>query len=71
MSLDRDDLKPCAGCGAPCDGDLCSPACASAADELRERHEQKLRERLHEAGKPWRDRQAARKRMFASLDGAK
>ena len=43
MSLDRDELKPCAGCGAPCDGDLCSPACEPLADELRERHEAKLR----------------------------
>lgn len=29
--MDRDDLKPCRGCGAPCDGDVCDDRCADRA----------------------------------------
>lgn len=62
MGLDRDELKKCAGCGAWVDGDVCSPACAIVADELRERHERKLRE----AANTYKARQAARRQQFQS-----
>lgn len=28
MYLDRDELRPCRACGAPCDGDVCDAFCA-------------------------------------------
>ena len=30
-----EDLRPCAGCGAPCDGDVCDSYCAQAASERK------------------------------------
>lgn len=36
MSLDRDDMRPCAGCGKPCDGDVCDYHCEVLASD-RER----------------------------------
>lgn len=38
MSLTMDDLKPCAGCGDPCDGDVCSFSCELDAVAAREVH---------------------------------
>lgn len=67
MSLDRDELKPCAGCGRPCDGDTCDPACSVVADELRERHEAKVRDaKLREAANTYRARKEARRAQFQS-----
>ncbi len=30
--MDRDDLRPCAGCGRPCDGDVCDSRCEQEAN---------------------------------------
>lgn len=30
--MDREELRPCKGCGAPCDGDLCDARCEDLAN---------------------------------------
>ena len=72
MSLSRDELKPCAGCGVPCDGDTCNPACSQRADELRERHEAKVRDaKLREVANTHKAFKAARKAQLANILGPK
>lgn len=65
MSLDRDELKPCAGCGRPVDGDTCGPACNELADERRRERD------LTTTAQTYKARQAARKAQMAAILGPK
>lgn len=72
MSLEREDMQACAGCGKPCDGDCCDQYCVDLADErLAEREREKMLKAIEAVHRERARRREARKAQLAAILGPK